>query len=57
MPLTVVPPDANGPNTLMKLVELQQIISQEDRASYLEATTPSGYGNPPQPQHTSSLVG
>jgi BRCA1/BRCA2-containing complex subunit 3 len=40
VPLTVVPPDPNAPNTLMKLVELQQIISQEDRASYNEAITP-----------------
>jgi hypothetical protein len=40
IPLTVVPPDANAPNTLVKLVELQQIISQEDRASYHDAIAP-----------------
>ena len=44
IPLTVVPPDANAPNTLVKLVELQQIIGQEDRASYNEAIAPApGY--------------
>lgn len=38
--LTVVPPDIDGPNTLIKLVELQEIISQEDRASYSAAIAP-----------------
>lgn len=44
IPLTVVPPDANAPNTLVKLVELQQIIGQEDRASYNEAIAPAPGG-------------
>jgi len=40
IPLKVVPPDLTAPNTLEKLVELQEIISQEDRASYQAAITP-----------------
>jgi len=37
IPLTIVPAEVNSPNTLLKLVELQRIISQEDRASYTES--------------------
>ncbi len=44
VPLHIVPPEINSPNTLQKLVEMQYIVFQEDRASYQESLQlPSGY--------------